>query len=239
MKTICLFLTIALVHVTSNAAIRYTNIHESVYSGNLSFDIDLDGDNDFYLDYDYYGNSSYMIRCAKPTSNVAMDPQNNKVKEYSDGTGLGTYFWYSGELIIDNFINKSKNIAIKFNSGSQTYYGWIYVYTYVGYLYVGGYAYEDNPGQSIIMGDTGPTSIIEPIKNLQFGFINSQSHEIAFMDCSEYDEVSIFSMDGKLITQISNPVAFQRYPIEPNNCVLMFLFFRKEQMLSVQRHYVR
>jgi len=238
MKTIQLLFAFIFTFGASNAAIHYTSIHESIYHNNLSFDIDLDGDNDFYLDYDYYGNSSYMIRCAKSTSAVAMDSQNNKVKEYSDGTGLGTHFWYSGELLIDNFLTKSKNIAVKFNSGSNTYYGWISVYTYVGYIYVGGYAYEDNAGQSIIMGDTGPTSV-QQVENLQFGFINSQPNEIAFKDCSEYDKVVLYGIDGKLITEITSPVAFQRYNIEPANRVVLFVFYRKEQILSAQRYYVR
>ena len=53
MKTIYLFFATMFTFSTSNAAIHYTSIHESIYHNNLSFDIDLDGDNDFYLDYDY------------------------------------------------------------------------------------------------------------------------------------------------------------------------------------------
>lgn len=219
---------------TSYATVHFTNAYLNIYTADRYVDLDLDGDDDFGLG-NYAGD--YGAGCPKSTSFMAVDGLQ-KIKAYSNGaTGLGTYSWYNGLASLDYFLSTSKYMAVKFNNGSNTHYGWIHVEYYAGYLYIMGYAYEDVPNQPLNPSNKGVTAI-HSLPTITYGVNLLGSQHIAFENCSDFDRVLIHTMDGRQVTEIRQPTANHSYFVGTNG-VLLFTYFRNEELIGTTKQRVK
>jgi hypothetical protein len=224
--------------LVSNATIRYTFLYDDISTGDRLYDLDLDGDNDFTFIWD---GSHYKANCTKPTSYIASDSMpfdTYSPKVYTEGSGLGTHWWHSDDFFLDAFENNSKYIAVKFNSGSNTFYGWIHLYDYAGTLHIGGYAYEDEAGQPITPGDKGTTGIAT-INAQDFGLSQTAPRTIAFSDCAWYDKVRVWNSAGQQLVEIKQPIAHRNYFLGLQEQILVITFYREEKLLLSKKYFIR
>ena len=232
---ITLLLVLALFQGT-RATIHSATVYDNIYnSGDLYYDIDLNGDNDFHLNY--INGSGYNVQGMSATCYFAADSPVNKPKSYTYGAGLGTYHWISYPAPMDYFTSGTKYIMVKFNNGPDTYYGWIEILDYLDQLYVTGYAYNDVPNQTITAGQTNPTAINETPAPC-FDLSKIGQHQISFKNCDAYDKVKIYGYDGKLLSEINNPAALQCYPLEASNNAVIITYYKKEQLLTAVKQIV-
>jgi hypothetical protein len=236
-KIYTLFFALFFLASISQATIRYTDKYEEFYYTDRYCDIDLDGDDDFW--FEYY-NGDYEVHNSKPTSYFAVDG-NLMPKAYASGSGMGTHTWQNNQGSLgrlDYFLGSDKYLSVRFNSGNNVYYGWVHIYEYVNHLYIGGYAYNDVPNQPITPGDRGATAI-EPISSSAFALMQNTSNTISFSDCSAYDKVSVYTVDGKLVNEINHPVALQNYALDKPNSIVVVAFFKKDELLYTTKHFTK
>jgi hypothetical protein len=230
----------------SQAAIHVTQVNEEVYGSTRYYDLDNDGDHDFYFQYNQSDYTAY-VSCSKPTSYFAADGTvGNNAKAYSLNAGMGTYHWeYSDGFLFDLinsngfFHNTTKYLMVKFSNGTDVYYGWFLLFTENGILEVISYGYNDVPNATIKPGETDMTGISEAEK-AAFALAGISRNTVAFKNCAEFDKVLVYAVDGKTIADINYPVALQTYALHSENSnVMMVAYFRKGQLRYTAKYFVQ
>ena len=232
--------------VNTFATVQYTYVNENVIQGSLrSYDLDLDGDDDFSFEEDtYYGE----INCSKETSEYAGETSSPYwPKAYSQGSGLGTFSWIndSGARIAGSYANfnyATKYIMVRFrNANNQLFYGWILVEGSAGTrewdIRIVSYAYNDVLGQSLAPGQTTAPTGIESFdaSALSTTFTDGS---VSFDGLDKVDEIRIHSVDGRHAATINKPISNQAYGIRSIGNVLVVSFFRKEELLTSIKYFV-
>lgn len=230
------------------ATIHYTEVNEQVSSLTPRlYDVDLDGDNDFFFTAvdlgPNTGSTAFYVNCSKPTSFYAAENTgDNLPKAYAFSSGLGTQVWQSDTGLLSSpttgyFNNTSKYLMVKFSDGTNNYYGWFFLQKSGWSLYVASYAFSDVPDEMITPGETDPTSI-QAVTPGSFNFVKLNAHQIAFENCVEYDKVSIATTDGRIIAEIHQPVAHQNYSLQASG-ILLITFFREEKLLHSAKYFAQ
>jgi len=246
-KASVLFIVSLLVNNIS-AAIHYTYVGDQVNSSSARYyDVDLDGDNDFHFtEVDLSPSTSsvsYHVNSTKPSSFYAAATSDSLPKAYAFGAGLGTYQWQNEAGLLFSptggyFTSNTKYLMVKFSDGSNAHYGWFEIRTSAWIIVIESFAYSDVPDEIIAAGETDPT-VIQNINQPSFNLVKLDQHQIAFQNCEGYDKVSVYTLEGKTVTEITHPIAFQNYSIEQANGILMVAFFRNEKLLYSTRHFVQ
>lgn len=248
MKTLFTLIAV-LIAITTNATIHVTYVYDDVtYTPNeRSYDLDLDGDDDFSFTFlSVY--HIFEVHCSKSTSKyAATGTSGSDPKAYSEGAGLGTYHWSGGTGTLadedgnGNFADANKYLMVKFSDGANTYYGWLLVgyFTSSTYPHVLNYAYNDIPGAAIEAGQLESGVGIEEFNKATFSLSQINQHSIAFKDCNEYDKVSVYSTEGKLLAEIKNPTPLETYSLNQNDKVMLVAFFRRDQLLFTSKYLIQ
>ncbi|MDZ4844043.1 MAG: hypothetical protein SH857_00690 [Chitinophagales bacterium] len=245
MKKLLTFVALFFFVSTLHATIHYFEVNDNVGSFPLYYDVDLDGDNDFFFTVSDFGSSTgsfkFHVNSSNSTSFHAAEGANDTLpKAYNNGASLGTHNWRNTKGLLysptTGYFNSNKYLMVKFSDGTNTYHGWFLVGG--GFqAYVISYAYSDVPNEIITAGETDPTGIPELFPAF-FDLETINQHHIAFKNCSEYDRVFINSLDGKLIAEIENPIAAQKYTVEGSSNILLISFFLREKLLHTRKYLV-
>lgn len=239
-KIFTLVFALLLLHL-SYGTIHYVTVDESVNNAPRSYDLDLDGDNDFT--FEYFSNPyADSILCLKPTSFFAADGVNAP-KAYQGGAGFGTYHWQSGGGLVcngggqtGNFASAYKYLMVKFSDGTHTFYGWFYLNTTFGYLIIESYAWQDVPDQTITAGETGGTGIVETV-NASSAISALSANHISFENCKGFDQVAVYNVEGKMLSEIIAPVASHNYALDEKG-ILIIGFFKRGKLVGSGKYAV-
>lgn len=245
MRNVFTLFTLILLSHPLFATIHYTFVQDYISQNVQAYDLDLDGDNDFYFEDTSYLDYSYRVHTLKSTSFFAADGTTGSTpKAYVASAGAGTYHWENGtgelcnyDCQLGSFANGDKYLQVKFNSGSHTYYGWVRIITIGGNFLVGSYAYNDVPDEPITPGDQGTTGIIEIGLALQQA-THVGPNGISFNNNTGFDKVMVTTVDGKMITTINNPNINQTYNLVTGNNMVIVSYFKHEELLSSNKFVV-
>lgn len=232
------------------ATIHYTYVGDPVYSTTpVFYDLDLDGDNDFHFTAVDIGPSTgsvkFFVNCTKTSSQYAAEGTNDTLpKAYTEGAGFGTHHWQNtpgllASPTIGYFNDTEKYLIVKFSDGNNnTYHGWFYLVKNGWYLTVDAYAYSDVPDQIIKAGETEPTGIAD-VPPAIFQIAKLTKHQIAFRNCDAFDQVNVYSSDGKMLAEISQPVAQNPYHLAFANGIVLVAFSKKGRVLHSEKYFIR
>jgi hypothetical protein len=243
MQKLLPFLLSMLALNSSYATIHYHYVLDRLTDDPI-YDIDLDGDDDFQ--FTKYNSSTYYVECLKATSYFAAEETTYYPKGYQEGAGMGTFNWHystQGTLISSssgNFTaNSDKYLMVKFKSGGFTYYGWVRLFYQTGEMYVHSYAYSDVNNETISPGQQSATGIEETDPTL-FSVLRLNNYQVAFNNCTQFDKVSIYTLEGKQVAAIDNPQAYQNYPVRSTGGNLLYIaYFKEEKLMYSAKYFVQ
>lgn len=246
MKKVIVFLFFVFTGQSLYPIIHYKYVNERVYTGSPRYyDMDFNGDDDF--SFHFYSSSlpHYYINSEQPYNYFASwgcDP-----KAYNYGADTGNVYWCSPWIdpVQDSdceltgtsgkFNNVTKYLLVKFKNGTNTFYGWFLVkhITEGDSLWIVSYAYNDIADEPVTAGQGDPATIVAELTDNHFPFVLNKlsENQIVFQNCDDFDEVSIYTITGELLSEIEQPIALQYYPIKQDNDVLIIAFFNKGRLL--------
>ena len=224
----------------SSATIHFQYFNQFVgNTTSTSKDIDADGTADFK--FSPYNGLTTVI-CLKPSSYYASNGAGFPIA-YADGAALGTVQWVSDTGTLRNtnnstgqFGNNQLYMMVKFSNGTHDFYGWVLLAAGTSGMVIVGYGYNDVPNQAIAPGQETATTGIEEVSASDFRLTKMDKQQIAFDDCRAFDKVSVFDLEGRLVSEINSPIAHQNYNLEFDNKVVVISFYRKEKLLFASKY---